>query len=244
MNKEDVSIGTWLTLYSESIAELLSKAGYNWITVDLEHSAINISQAEKLIRVIDLAGSKPFVRVSENNSTEIKRVLDAGARGIIVPMVNSVDDVMNAIAAVNYPPSGKRGMGLARAQGYGESSAKKLYIDKKSKEIELYIQIESKEALNQLDDIFSHDIDGYMIGPYDLSASIGIPGDFQNSKFIEIENKIIETAKKYSIKRGYHVVEPDIGLMKNQINKGYNFIAYSVDFRMLDTSARKPFLDE
>ena len=70
MNKQDVSIGTWLTLYSESIAELLSKAGYNWITVDLEHSAINISQAEKLIRVIDLAGSKPFVRVSENNSTE------------------------------------------------------------------------------------------------------------------------------------------------------------------------------
>ena len=244
MKKLDIYLGTWLTLYSEGIAELLANAGYDWITIDLEHSAINISQAEKLIRVIDLAGSKPFVRVSNNDETEIKRVLDAGAQGIIVPMVNSLEDVKNAIASINYPPIGKRGMGLARAQGYGESKAKELYIEQGYKKIELYIQIESEKALDNLTEIFSQDIDGYMIGPYDLSASLGIPGDFNNPKFIEVENKILETATKFNIKRGYHIVEPNLELMTKQVDKGYNFIAFSVDFRMLDVMSRLPFYNE
>ena len=244
MNKSDISIGTWLSLYSEAIAELLVKAGYEWITVDLEHSAINIDQAEKLIRVIDLAGAKPFVRVSSNDEVQIKRVLDAGALGIIVPMVNSQEDVMKAVNAVNYPPIGSRGMGLARAQGYGEAQAKKTYIENTSKEIELYIQIESKEALDNLDDIFSQKINGYIIGPYDLSASMGIAGDFSNPDFINTELKIIETAKQYDIKCGYHIVEPDEDELEHRKSQGYNFIAYSVDFRMLDVMARKPFNNE
>ena len=244
MNKSDISIGTWLSLYSEAIAELLVKAGYDWITVDLEHSAINIDQAEKLIRVIDLAGAKPFVRVSSNDEVQIKRVLDAGALGIIVPMVNSQEDVMKAVNAVNYPPIGSRGMGLARAQGYGEAQAKKTYIENTSKEIELYIQIESKEALDNLDDIFSQKINGYIIGPYDLSASMGIAGDFSNPDFINTELKIIETAKQYDIKRAYHIVEPDEDELEHRKSQGYNFIAYSVDFRMLDVMARKPFANE
>tara|TARA_B100001996_G_scaffold145188_1_gene110535 strand:+ start:247 stop:981 length:735 start_codon:yes stop_codon:yes gene_type:complete len=244
MNKSDISIGTWLSLYSEAIAELLVKAGYEWITVDLEHSAISIDQAEKLIRVIDLAGAKPFVRVSSNDEVQIKRVLDAGALGIIVPMVNSQEDVMKAVNAVNYPPIGSRGMGLARAQGYGEAKAKKTYIENTSKEIELYIQIESKEALDNLDDIFSQKINGYIIGPYDLSASMGIAGDFSNPDFINTELKIIETAKQYDIKRGYHIVEPDEDELEHRKSQGYNFIAYSVDFRMLDVMARKPFNNE
>ena len=116
MKKLDISLGTWLTLYSEGIAELLANAGYDWITIDLEHSAINISQAEKLIRVIDLAGSKPFVRVSNNDEIEIKRVLDAGAKGIIVPMVNSLEDVKNAIASIN--------LGLLKSPGIPKDADK------------------------------------------------------------------------------------------------------------------------
>ena len=127
MSNTDISLGTWLSLYSEAIAEVLVNAGYEWVTVDLEHSAITIDQAEKLIRVIDLAGAKPYVRVSSNDEVQIKRVLDAGAKGIIVPMVESKEDVLAAINATNYPPKGTRGMGLARAQGYGEAKAKNDY---------------------------------------------------------------------------------------------------------------------
>ena len=244
MNNTDISLGTWLSLYSEAIAEVLVNAGYEWVTVDLEHSAITIDQAEKLIRVIDLAGAKPYVRVSSNDEVQIKRVLDAGAKGIIVPMVESKEDVLAAINATNYPPKGTRGMGLARAQGYGEAKAKNHYIKNISNKIELYIQIESKEALNHLDEMFSQDINGYMIGPYDLSSSMGIAGDFTNVDFINAEESILETAKKYDIKRGYHIVEPDLGQLELRKSQGYNFIAFSVDFRMLDVMARTPFSND
>ena len=159
-------------------------------------------------------------------------------------MVESKEDVLAAINATNYPPKGTRGMGLARAQGYGEAKAKNDYIQNISNRIELYIQIESKEALNHLDEMFSQDINGYMIGPYDLSSSMGIAGDFTNIDFINAEESILETAKKYDIKRGYHIVEPDLEQLELRKSQGYNFIAFSVDFRMLDVMARTPFSND
>ena len=132
------SYGTWLTIYSEAIAEILSRAGYDWITIDLEHTAISLTQAEKLIRVIDLCGVKPIVRVSSNNSAEIKKILDFGAKGIIIPMINNVEDAKKAISACFYPPLGSRGMGLYRAQGYGDKDKKEKYIKDDAEQIELY----------------------------------------------------------------------------------------------------------
>ena len=119
-----LSIGTWLSLPNESIAEIFAKAGYEWIVIDLEHSTIGINQAEQLIRVIDLAGSKPFGRLSGHDVSQIKRVLDAGAKGILAPMVETIHQTDSIISPCQYPPDGTRGMGLARAQGYGEKSAK------------------------------------------------------------------------------------------------------------------------
>ena len=150
-----ISYGTWLTIYSEAIAEILSRAGYDWITIDLEHTAINFSQAEKLIRVIDLCGVKPIVRVSSNNHAEIKKILDFGAKGLIIPMINNVEDVKKAIDACFYPPQGSRGMGLYRAQGYGDKDKKNKYINDEADKIELYLNIESKEAVENIDSIFS-----------------------------------------------------------------------------------------
>ena len=142
-----LSIGTWLSLPNESIAEIFANAGYEWIVIDLEHSSIGINQAEQLIRVIDLAGSKPFVRLSAHDPSQIKRVLDAGAKGILAPMIETVHQTESIISACKYPPDGIRGMGLARAQGYGENSAKNKYINQKVNEIEIYVQIESKKGL-------------------------------------------------------------------------------------------------
>ena len=98
------SIGTWLSLPNESIAEIFSNAGYEWVVIDLEHSSINISQAEGLIRTIDLAGSKPFVRLSGHDPSQIKRVLDAGAKGILAPMVENAQQIRAVIDACHYPP--------------------------------------------------------------------------------------------------------------------------------------------
>ena len=235
------SIGTWLSLPNESVAEIFAKAGYEWVVIDLEHSAININQAEQLIRVIDLAGSKPFVRLSGHSSSQIKRVLDAGAKGILAPMIESQAQIESIVAACHYPPRGNRGMGLARAQGYGEVNAKSEYIAMNSKHVEIYAQIESVAGIENLDSIFLQEIDGYFIGPYDLSASLGNPGQFTSEEFIAAENLILQASKKYRVKSGYHLVEPDPQQIPILLNKGYDMIAFSVDIRMLDISARLPF---
>ena len=236
------SIGTWLSLPNESVAEIFAKAGYEWVVIDLEHSAININQAEQLIRIIDLAGSKPFVRLSGHSSSQIKRVLDAGAKGILAPMVESKVQIEGIINSCHYPPKGNRGMGLARAQGYGEAHAKSEYIFTNSKHIEIYAQIESVTGIANLDSIFSQEIDGYFIGPYDLSASLGNPGIFNSDEFINAEEQILQASKQHQIKAGYHLVEPNLDQISILSNKGYDMIAFSVDIRMLDLSARLPFI--
>ena len=96
----DVCLGSWITLGDSGIAEIMSNAGFDWLVVDLEHTTISIDQAGELIRTIDLAGCAPLVRLTSNNSDQIKRVMDAGAHGIVVPMVNSVDDIKNAIVSL------------------------------------------------------------------------------------------------------------------------------------------------
>ena len=235
------SIGTWLSLPNESVAEIFAKAGYEWVVIDLEHSAINIDHAANLIRVIDLAGSKPLVRLSDHNPSQIKRVLDAGAKGILAPMVESQQQIEGIISACHYPPKGKRGMGLARAQGYGEENAKSEYITQSSKHVEIYAQIESVTGIENIDSILSQDINGYFIGPYDLSASLGSPGEFSSTEFVAAEEIALQAAKKYQIKCGYHLVEPQPKQIQTLHKKGYDMIAFSVDIRMLDLSARLPF---
>ena len=235
------SIGTWLSLPNESVAEIFAKAGYDWVVIDLEHSSININQAEQLIRVIDLAGSKPFVRLSGHSSSQIKRVLDAGAKGILAPMVETKAQIDSIISACHYPPRGNRGMGLARAQGYGEANAKSEYILTNSRNIEIYAQIESVAGIANLDSILSQEIDGYFIGPYDLSASLGKPGIFDSDAFINAEEEILRASKQHQVKAGYHLVEPNPEQIPLLVNKGYDMIAFSVDIRMLDLSARLPF---
>ena len=110
------SIGSWITLGHISIVEIMADAGFDWLCIDIEHSVIDFYEVQLLILAIQSKNIKAYVRVGENNKGIIKRVLDAGADGIIVPMINSKADAIKAIEAVKYPPLGKRGVGLARAQ--------------------------------------------------------------------------------------------------------------------------------
>jgi len=237
----DLSIGTWMSLPNESIAEIFAKTGYQWVVIDLEHSAISINQAESLIRIIDLAGSKPLVRLSGHSSSQIKRVLDSGAAGIIVPMVNTFEEGEKILQSCFYPPMGSRGMGLARAQGYGATEIREKYLNYDSNNIEIYFQIESYKAIENIDKIFSLPITGYFIGPYDLSASLGDPGNFTSDVFMEAEKKTMLEAEKYSLQKGYHLVEPNFEDLKTLKKRGYNKIAFSVDIRMIESISKLPF---
>ena len=140
--RKKISIGSWITLAHPSIAEIFCSAGFDWLAIDLEHSSITIREAEDLIRIINLSGAKSYVRLTSNNDDQIKRVLDSGAKGIIVPMVNYKEDVERAIEACYYNPIGKRSVGLARAQGYGRSLDE--YIKWLNKDFRLIVQERKK----------------------------------------------------------------------------------------------------
>lgn len=237
IQKRELVVGSWLTLAHPAIAEIMSKAGFDWIAIDLEHSVINIREAEEMIRVIELSGCSPLVRLTSNNADLIKRVMDAGAHGIIVPMVNSAEDARKAINSVRYPPVGERGVGLSRAQGYGVnfSEYKDWLIDKSV----VIVQIEHIDAVENFNEILSVEgVDGFIVGPYDLSASMGIPGDFEHKDFIEIMKEIDDLSKKLNSLQGIHIIEPNPEQLSVYIAQGYKFIAYSLDIRMIDTSCR------
>lgn len=234
----DVTIGSWITLGHAGIAEIMARAGYDWIVVDMEHSVISIDTAGDLIRIIDLCGVAPLVRLTSNHPDQIKRLMDAGAHGIVVPMVNSADDAARAVAAVRYAPEGSRGVGLARAQGYGVVF--KDYFDWQKHSSVVIVQIEHRDALDQLDAILSvPGVDGFFIGPYDLSCSMGIPGQFEHPDFIATLDKILEAGRRLGVPAGLHIVEPDSVRLAQSIQQGYRFVAYSVDIRLLDVGARQ-----
>jgi 2-keto-3-deoxy-L-rhamnonate aldolase RhmA len=230
-------LGSWITLNHPSIAEIMSDAGFDWLCVDMEHSVTDYSEAQQIILAIQSKGLKAYVRVGENNTRIIKRVLDAGADGIIVPSVNSAAEAQKAVDSVKYPPFGKRGVGLARAQSYGFGF--EAYRDNASKEIKLIVQIEHINAINELDAILqTKGVDGTFIGPYDLSGSMGKPGNWDDPEVKKALLKYEETVKKYDKWVGFHVIQPDYNLVNEKIKKGYNFIAFSLDVLFLGTLVR------
>ena len=235
--EDAILLGSWITLAHPAIAEIMARSGFDWLAVDLEHSVITIREAEELIRVIDLCGVTPLVRVTSNDSNQIKRIMDAGAHGVIVPMVNCREDAERSVRAVKYPPLGKRGVGLARAQAYGFGFNE--YKDWLMTESVVLIQIEHIEAVENLDAILSVEgIDGFIVGPYDLSGSLGVPGDFEHSAMLEALHEIRRIASAYKTIRGYHVVPPHPDLVQRKVEDGYRLIAYSVDILFLGEMCR------
>lgn len=232
-----LTIGSWITIGDPSIAEIMAKSGFDWLTVDMEHSAITLHEAQQLIQVIELSGCVPLVRVGNNDPNLIKRVMDAGAHGVIVPMVNNAKDAELAVKAVKYPPIGTRGVGLARAQGYGVDFEKyKYWVERESIVI---VQIEHIDAVNNIEEIIlTEGVDGFIIGPYDLSGSLGIPGEFNDPKVTESLEKVKKAAKKANIISGFHVVPPEIDLLEAKIEEGYRFLGYSLDSLFLAEACR------
>lgn len=232
------ALGSWITLGHPGIAEIMANAGFDWLAVDLEHSVIAIDTAGDLIRVIDLCGVAPLVRLTSNQLDQIKRVMDAGAHGIIVPMVNSAGDAERAVAAVRYAPAGNRGVGLARAQGYGPQFQE--YFAWQRDGAVVVVMIEHKDAIRNLRDILAvPGVDAFFIGPYDLSCSLGLPGQFDHPDFLNAMAEIRHIGAASGVMAGLHVVEPDLERLQTSLAEGYRFIAYGVDIRILDIGARQ-----
>lgn len=238
LKKGELTLGTWQMIGNTSISEILCDAGFEWVTIDMEHTGIDVSDALELIRVIDRSGKVPAVRLSVNDHTLIKRVLDSGAKIIIVPMVMNGEEAKRAVDAVYYPPRGKRGVGLARAQGYGFGFDE--YKERFEDEVVVVAQIEHIEAVNDLERILNVDgIDATIIGPYDLSGSLGHPGEFDRDDFKDALKKYEETSRKMGKPMGYHMVEPTKDNVSELIDKGYRFVALGFDSFFIGKKCRE-----
>ncbi|MBI2138455.1 2,4-dihydroxyhept-2-ene-1,7-dioic acid aldolase [Candidatus Woesearchaeota archaeon] len=215
----------------------MAKMGFDWLAIDMEHSVISLEQAQNMICAIRGAGCIPLVRVPSNDPVIIKRVMDAGSTGVIVPMVNSAEDARKCVEAAYYPPFGKRGVGLARAQGYGFSFEE--YRDNLQKEAVVIVQIEHIDAVKNIGAILSvKGVDGFLIGPYDISGSIGKPGEFDSGEMKSALSKTLAAAKSANALSGYHCVQPDAEKCIGLIKSGYRFIGYSLDTLLLGSACR------
>ncbi|HAT51103.1 MAG: 2,4-dihydroxyhept-2-ene-1,7-dioic acid aldolase [Nitrospirae bacterium] len=233
-----LSVGSWISLAHPAHAEIMAKSGFDWLALDMEHSVISLAEAEAMIRIIELCGVTPLVRLTANDPNQIKRIMDSGAHGIIVPMVKSAEESQAAVRAVRYPPQGNRSVGLARAQGYGARFHP--YREWQAEQSIVIVQIEHIDAMKDLKGILSVDgVDGYFIGPYDLTGSMGITGQFNHPDYLAVVNEIQQTGKALGKPGGIHVIEPNLKELRSRIEEGHRFIAYSVDFRIMDVACRE-----
>jgi 2-dehydro-3-deoxyglucarate aldolase len=236
--RRELTIGSWLNLGNPAVAEIMADAGFDWLVVDLEHTTTSLREAESLIRVVDLKGVTPLVRVSANDPVQIKRVLDAGAQGVIVPMVNSKADAEAAVTAVKYPPMGERGVGIGRAHGYGPGFDR--YASTANDTTIIVAQIEHHRAIEQLEEIQSvPGIDATIIGPYDLSGSVGKLGQLDDPDVAALLERYETRSTACSRVMGVHVVPPDAALVRSKVRLGYTFVAFSVDFLFLGEACRR-----
>jgi 2-dehydro-3-deoxyglucarate aldolase len=237
LSKGDLTIGSWITLGHPSIAEIMASAGFDWLVLDMEHSVLELSEIQTLIQVLDGKQCPSIVRLTSNHPDQIKRVMDAGATGVMVPMVKSAEDARAAVQSVYYPPRGQRGVGLARAQGYGSSFQK--YRSWLEENAVIVAMIEHVDAVNSIDEILSVDgIDAYIIGPYDLSGSMGRPGDLDHPDVQSAIARVLEAGRRSGKPGGIHVIEPNQDELQRRIAAGFNFLGYGLDIRILDSVCR------
>ncbi|MBS0424903.1 MAG: 2,4-dihydroxyhept-2-ene-1,7-dioic acid aldolase [Proteobacteria bacterium] len=237
LNRSELTIGSWVTLGHPSIAEIMASAGFDWLVLDMEHSVLELSEVQAIIQVLDAKQCPAIVRLTSNHPDQIKRVMDAGATGVMVPMIKSAADAEAAVAGVYYPPRGQRGVGLARAQGYGASfQAYRQWLEENAV---IVVMIEHVDAVQAIDQILAvPGIDAYIIGPYDLSGSMGRPGDLNHPDVQAAIAHVLEAGRRAQKPGGIHVIEPDPQALQQRIQAGFNFLGYALDIRILDSICR------
>lgn len=234
VKKKPPAVGTLVTLDSTEVAEILSLCNLEWLFFDMEHGTLSISSVQRLIQAIRNDCSS-IVRVPENSAVWIKRVLDTGCDGILVPQVNDANEARKAVMAAKFPPAGSRSVGIARAHGYGMSFTE--YVSTANDKVALLIQIEHIQAVKNLDDILSvKGIDGVFIGPYDLSGSMNMLGKVAAEPVQVAIREVKQRCKSKSVPFGIFVMNGDAA--QKEVEDGCSFIAVGIDTFHLANSAK------
>ncbi len=227
------AVGTWLSLGSITAARFLARAGFAWLTVDIEHSLVDWETATHMFGAIADADCVALARVPANRHDHIKRVLDNGAMGVVVPMVNSREEALAAVAACKYPPVGNRSVGgSVHALNFKTSGPE--YFAKANDELLIVLQCEHIQAVRDADAIFSvPGIDAIFVGPNDLAASMRGPDGRPPSgeATAEANRHILATCKKHGVAPGYHCMSNEEA--RHRIAEGWQFVAIGSELRMM-----------
>jgi len=220
------SVGAWLSVGNVHTAELIANAGFDWVCIDMQHGLIAYSDLLRMLPAISTTDTTPLVRVSSNNLPEINKALDAGAMGVIVPLVNTAEDAAAAVSACRYPPDGTRSFGPTRAALYGGRG----YAAEANGQIACIVMIETQAGLDNLDAIVSTPgVSGVYVGPADLALSLGLPprGDTDEPRHLAAVERILATCKRLGVPAGIHT--GGLEWSKRRLAMGFDFVTLGTD---------------
>jgi 4-hydroxy-2-oxoheptanedioate aldolase len=233
------TFGTWLSLGDLYATRVLARMGFDWLTLDIEHSPIDWSQAAAIFAVIAEAGGVPLARVPKGNHDYIKRVLDAGAWGIVVPMVDTVEQAQIAVRAAKYPPEGNRSLGGGlHAMNFDTTAAE--YFQRANDEILVVLQTESPTGVANAEQIYSlPGVDAIFVGPVDLRANMRTAGGPEptTDDLEAMLARVVAAGKKVGTPTGMHTMDAAAALKRAE--QGMQFIAIGSELRMMSAKAEE-----
>lgn len=235
--KEDRAVvGTFAWSRSTAAVEAIGYLGFDFVIIDNEHTAIALDQTEHLIRAAETANVVPIVRVSELNRAAITRALDSGAGGVIVPQIHSANDANYAVQAAKYHPIGRRGMAQARAAGFGLGNAD-AYYETANRETLLIVQVETRDAVEHLPSILAvPGVDVVLIGPLDLSQSLGYPGQVDLPAVRTVTERVVQQARAASVPVGIYA--SDVTTLRGWRDFGCRFMLLGTDLHFMASGMR------
>jgi len=239
MTGDKVAIGTMISdVRSPAVAQIMAAAGLDFVMFDMEHGAYDIATVADIIKVARLSGIVPLVRVPDCQYHLISRVLDAGAQGVMVPRIETLEQVKIATEAVRYPPQGKRGASVTKGHNEYQSAPLKEFIEHSNREVLLILQIERKEAVDNINEMLSvPGVDAALIGPADLSISLGVPGETNSTIVTEAIGKVVEACARHGVWSGAHLSSTEV--LRYWMTQGMRLIMCSNDVHMLADGAKK-----
>ncbi len=233
------SIGTWLSLGDLYATRVMARLGFDWLTLDIEHSPIDWSQAAANFGAIADAGCVPLARVPKGNHDYIKRALDAGAWGIVVPMVDTLEQARIAVSAAKYPPVGNRSLGGGlHALNFDATAGE--YFERANDEILVVLQTESPTGVANAEPIYAlPGVDAIFVGPVDLRANMRRPDGSQapDAEFEAMLQRVVDVGRKVGTPTGMHVM--DVQAARRRVAQGMQFIAIGSELRMMTSKAQE-----
>lgn len=235
LKRKEALLGTLLTLPSPELAEVLALTGLDWLFVDMEHSTMDAAVAQAILQAV--AGRLDcLIRVPLNDEIWIKKALDTGATGIIVPQVNSPEEAQRAVRYSRYPPQGARSVGLARAHGYGADLLS--YLRRANDEVAVVVQAEHIQAVKHIDKIVQIEgIDAVLVGPYDLSNSMGLVGQVEHPEVQAAIERVRQVCQALGMPLG--IFSANIERTADLKDQGYNLLAVSTDALLVSQAVKE-----